>query len=93
MQSGRVAGSPVAGCAPRKKLPVLNMWSRSRKDSNREVHALNGNTSSAGTAYPCEPARKRVAVDETAKEDFIEPLADTRSWRRLFVTNEVFDET
>ena len=36
------SGFPVR---PRKELPVLNIWRRSRKAINRELHALNGNTS------------------------------------------------
>ena len=31
----------------RRALPVLNMWHRPRKAVNRELHALNGNTSSS----------------------------------------------
>ena len=31
----------------RRTLPVLNMWHRPRKAVNRELHALNGNTSSS----------------------------------------------
>ena len=36
-----------SGCLvrPRKELPVLNIWSRSRKAINGELHALNGNMS------------------------------------------------
>ena len=38
-----------SGCHVRHRwaLPVLNMWHRPRKAVNRELHALNGNTSSS----------------------------------------------
>ena len=38
-----------SGCLVRHRraLPVLNMWHRPRKAVNRELHALNGNTSSS----------------------------------------------
>ena len=41
----------VSGCPVRcrKLLPVLKVWHRPRKAVNREVHAMNGNTSSSAS--------------------------------------------
>ena len=46
---------------PRKKLPVLNVWNRSRKDMNREVHAMNGITSSSAGSF-VRDVRPRVEM-------------------------------
>ena len=48
----------VSGCPVRrrKELPVLNLWRRSRKAINRELHALNGNTSTPVSQLPSSAA-------------------------------------
>ena len=57
-------GREKSGCPvrPRKELPVLNIWRRSRKAINRELHALDGNTSTPVAASPMRNVRPRVQV-------------------------------
>ena len=50
-----------SGCRvrPRKEIPVLNIWRRSRKAINRELHALKGNTSAPVAASPTRNVFRR----------------------------------
>ena len=58
----------------RKLLPVLN-WHRSRKDVNRELHAMNGNTSSS--VAPSHARNIRARVDPANDDDMDLSLAPT----------------
>ena len=59
---GHAARREKCGCPARKELPVLNMWRRSRKAINRELHAVNRNTSTPVAASPMRNVRPRVQV-------------------------------
>ena len=58
----------VSGCPVRrrKELPLLNLWRRSRKAINRDLHALNGNTSTpvASTVRNVRPRLEMVNDDD-----------------------------
>ena len=64
------------GCPVRRRnlLPVLN-WHKSRKEVNRELHAMNGNTSSS--VAPSHARNVRPRVDSANDDDLNLSLAPT----------------
>ena len=59
------SGCPVRH---RRTLPVLNMWHRPRKAVNRELHALNGNTSSS-VSTPILPVQGLDPAGPTVRDE------------------------